>query len=202
MADVAIGLRAQKGGAVAVGLTLEADMPRLFVSTFLPTHEDGDRLSFEPYTLAAETPHDAASRVAAGRARQNRIAAENLGALISPPAVVALLVNRAGWVTDLLSYSQAWPEHVPVAEGLAVREALRFAARGCGLALIEIDEKSLLEQAQEQLGLTPEAIDAHLKIWGAAAGRPWRKEQKQACLAAWLALAVTYGWKSGADGVS
>jgi hypothetical protein len=33
-------------------------------------------------------------------------------------------------------------------------------------------------------------VDARLKDLGAAAGKPWRKEQKLACLAAWAAIAA------------
>jgi len=40
-----------------------------------------------------------------------------------------------------------------------------------------------------KLPLAPGEIDAALKDLGATAGRPWRKEQKLACLAAWIAVA-------------
>jgi len=35
--------------------------------------------------------------------------------------------------------------------------------------------------------MTAGAIEARMKLLGASAGRPWRKEQKLACLAAWVA---------------
>jgi hypothetical protein len=102
--------------------------------------------------------------------------------------VAALLVNRAGWITDLLEYSIAWPEHVPVAEALAVRDALRSGLAECGIAGVEIDEKSLFDRAAEALDLPVAEIEARLKGLGAVAGKPWRKEQKLACLAAWVAV--------------
>jgi hypothetical protein len=101
-----------------------------------------------------------------------------------------LLVNRAGWITDFLEYSLAWDEHVPVAELLAVRDALRHALGGLSAPLAEVDEKSLLETASLQLGIGEAEIDARLKALGASVGRPWRKEQKLACLSAWLAAAA------------
>ena len=107
---------------------------------------------------------------------------------LGPPAI-ALLVNRAGWVTDLLSYSLAWPEHAPVAEGLAVRDAFRSAIARLGLKQVEVDETSLNEVASETLRQSQDAIGARLKAMGAEAGRPWRKEQKLACLAAWTLAA-------------
>lgn len=38
--------------------------------------------------------------------------------------------------------------------------------------------------------MAPSDLDASLKTLGADAGRPWRKEQKLACLAAWVAAAA------------
>ncbi|MEI9906096.1 MAG: hypothetical protein WDN06_20970 [Asticcacaulis sp.] len=77
---------------------------------------------------------------------------------------------------------------MPVAEGLAVREAFRAGCRACGLDLNEVDEKSLPEQAAQVLDLSAAQIDERLKALGATAGKPWRKEQKLACLAAWMTL--------------
>jgi hypothetical protein len=105
------------------------------------------------------------------------------------PAVAALLINRAGWMTDRLEHSLSAPAHPPVAEGLAVRAALRAAFAGAGLDVVEMDEKSLRESATLKLPLTPGQIEFQLNALGATAGRPWRKEQKAACLAAWVATA-------------
>jgi hypothetical protein len=191
---ICVGLRAQKGGAVIVAVSIAAGEPRLLHSTVLATCADGDRLAFEPYRMAREmAPADAASAVAEGRRSQEAKAAQGLQEIASrlgePPRVAALLVNRAGWITDLLEYSLAWPEHVPVAELLAVRDALRYAARHCGIGLAELDEKSLPESAAQALGLSAAEIEARLKALGLAAGKPWRKEQKLACLAAWVTAA-------------
>jgi hypothetical protein len=53
-----------------------------------------------------------------------------------------------------------------------------------------MDEKSLHEVAENVLRFSSGSLDAHLKSLGATAGKPWRKEQKLACLSAWLALAA------------
>ncbi|GLQ45939.1 hypothetical protein GCM10007862_09900 [Dyella lipolytica] len=199
-----LGLRAFKGGAVAVGVTAAEGKPCVVLSAVLETSTDGDRLSFEPYRLAAETQHEssgssaheAAAIVAEGRRRQSQLATNSLQGIIHRLdaagcnlAVVALLVNRAGWITDLLEYSLAWAEHVPVAENLAVREALRFAAGQCAVDVVDQDEKSLLELATKVLGVSSAELDGRLKALGAPIGKPWRKEQKLACLSAWVALA-------------
>lgn len=188
-----------------VGVALEAGEPRVVLSSFLATTAEGDRLALEPYSVAAEMPRgpdgkaapEAAGAVAEGRRRQDERAANGLAEIISQlrgqdldSITAALLVNRAGWVTDLLEYSLFAPEHPAVAEGLAVREALRFAFRRNAVEVVEWDEKSLAEQAWAALDLAPGALDLRLKALGDAAGRPWRKEQKLACLAAWLTLAT------------
>ena len=199
----AIGLRAGKGGAVAVALAASNDKLRLLASCFLPTHDEDDTLALEPYRIAAEMVKasqgdtaSAAKTVAEGRRRQDTLATHGLGNLIATlddrgvqPAVVALLVNRAGWITDLLSYILAWAEHVPVAEGLAVRDAFRQACHDCGIGAVELDEKSLADEATKTLCMSSEAIDAQVKVMGSVAGTPWRKEHKHACLAAWMAMA-------------
>ncbi len=203
---VALGLRAMRGGAVAVGVAVEDDAPKVVLSTFLATAAAGDRLALEPYHVAAEMtgvvssdiPADVAAAVATGRQRQNTMAAEGLKEVISQleaagwrPVLAALLVNRAGSITDLLRYSLSMPDHPPVAEGLAVREALRFALGRRGMPSVEVDKKSLPEMASKALNLSPAALEARLKALGATAGRPWRKEQKLACLAAWMAVTHT-----------
>jgi len=188
LSNTVLGLRAQKGGAVAVAI--DADGPRVVLSTVLSTAPEGDRLALEPYAvaremvLAGQAVSQATVAVAEGRQRQDRAAAEGLRELASPRA--ALLVNRAGWITDLVSYSLEWAEHVPVAEGLAVRGALRAGCKACGIEIVEVDEKSLAERAVVALGLEADEIDARLKAMGAGL-KPWRKEQKLAALAAWVA---------------
>jgi len=202
IAPVGLGFRARKGGSVIVAVSLEAGEPRVLLSSFLATADEGDRVSLEPFHIAAETERgpdgasaQARAAVAEGRERQDALAASGLERIVTQlraqgnePSIAALLVNRAGWIRDLLSYSLAFANHPPVAEGLAVRDALRFALSRVRLAVRELDEKSLPELASERLGLDSNALDARLKSLGAAAGKPWRKEQKLACLAAWTAL--------------
>lgn len=198
-----LGLRAFRGGAVAVAVSVEARVPRVLLSTTLATSAEDDRLSREPYHVAAgmarvpdgKASAEAAAAVAEGRRRQDALATRNLQDIVGrlndagyDTAIAALLINRAGWVTNLLDYSLAWPDHVPVAEGLAVRDALRAALGASGIETIEYDEKILHDLAHHTLNMWPAEIDAHLKAMGATAGKPWRKEQKLACLAAWMAM--------------
>lgn len=188
---------------MAVCVALVSGEPRVVLSTTLKTCTDNDRLSYEPYAIAAEISHgpkaaaaaEVAAVVAEGRKRQEQLATSNLRAMLRQleaagckSMMAALLVNRAGWITDPLSYSLAWAEHVPIAEALAVRDALRHASSQCGVGLDEVDEKSLPDIAAETLDLSREEVAARLKALGATVGKPWRKEQKLACLSAWVTL--------------
>jgi hypothetical protein len=190
---------------VVVGVAVDQALPHVVLSKFLATAAEGDRLAFEPYQVAYEMPRGedggptaaAAATVAEGRRRQAALAASGLASVLDQltregfrPAVAALLINRAGWMTDLLEHSLSAPEHPPVAEGLAVRVALRLAFAGVGLDVVEMDEKSLRESAALKLPLASGQIDTQINALGATVGRPWRKEQKAACLAAWVAAAA------------
>ncbi len=201
---VGLGMRALKGGAAIVAVAVEHREPRVVLSRFLATSSEGDRLSLEPYAVAAELHQEtksdvsmeATAAVLEGRRRQDALAATGLHVIVRAleeagckPIVAALLVNRAGWITDLLEYSLLWPDHIPVAELLAVRDALRFALAECGIEVVELDEKSLPTLSARALDLSPMSIDAHLRVLGSTAGRPWRKEQKLACLSGWFVMA-------------
>jgi hypothetical protein len=199
---VALGFKAARGGSVVVAVASDGRDPRVVLSTFLATAEDGDRLSLEPYHVAYEMAHGArgipakaAAVVAEGRKRQEKLATTALKDIVRriedagfKSAVAALLINRAGWMSDLLEHALSAPEHRPVIEGLAVRDALRSAFRHCGMNVVELDEKSLQVEASRALHSSIGAIDTRLKNAGASAGKPWRKEQKLACLAAWLVV--------------
>jgi hypothetical protein len=202
---IALGFRALRGGSVVVGVAIRDGQPRVVLNSFLGTAVDGDRLSLEPYCVAAEMERgldnrasaEAIAAVAEGRRRQDEVAAKGLDDIVAKlratdwePVVAALLVNRAGWITDLLEHSLSAPEHPPIAEGLAVRHALRAAFIRAELTTVELDDKSLAQHAAEELHVAPTELEARLKTLGAEIGRPWRKEQKLACLAAWVTLAT------------
>jgi hypothetical protein len=201
---LALGFRAGRGGSLVVGVAVEGGEPRVVLSGYLATATEGDRLALEPYQVAfemaegvrGEVPATVTAAVAEGRRRQEALAAAGLKEILGRlrdegrvPAVAALLVNRAGWIIDLLGHSLSDPAHPSVAEGLAVRDALRSAFRECGLDLVEMDEKSLAETGAIKLGLTPGELEARLKVLGVGL-KPWRKEERLACLAAWLAAAA------------
>jgi hypothetical protein len=74
------------------------------------------------------------------------------------------------------------------AEGVLYREALARATERCGVPLVALREKDLPELATRALARPPAALAKALDSLGRAAGPPWARDQKDAALAAWVAL--------------
>jgi hypothetical protein len=74
------------------------------------------------------------------------------------------------------------------AEGVLFRDALVRAAKGCGLRLVEIPEKTLAPHAESALKTPTSSLAKDIARLGKAAGPPWGKDQKDAALAALVAL--------------
>jgi hypothetical protein len=74
------------------------------------------------------------------------------------------------------------------AEGVLFRDALVRAAKECGLRLVEIPEKKLAPHAESALKTPASSLAKDIARLGKAAGPPWGKDQKDAALAALVAL--------------
>jgi hypothetical protein len=74
------------------------------------------------------------------------------------------------------------------AEGDLFRGALVRAARACGLRLAAIPEKSLTEYSERTLGDLQSSLVKKIANLGKTVGSPWAKDQKDAALAALIAL--------------
>jgi hypothetical protein len=85
---------------------------------------------------------------------------------------------------------------IHAAEGELFRDVLRRASRACGLALVEVHERELEARAARSLRRPRPAIQARLAQWGKALGSPWTQDEKQAALAAWVALSEAGGGPS------
>jgi len=74
------------------------------------------------------------------------------------------------------------------AEGVLFRDALARAAEACGLRLVAIPEKLLTEQAERAMATSASALMKRIATLGKSAGPPWGRDQKDAALAAMIAL--------------
>jgi len=74
------------------------------------------------------------------------------------------------------------------AEGVLFRDALARAAEACGLKFLGIPEKQLDEQAERALATSINSLRKTIASLGKSVGPPWGKDQKDASLAAMIAL--------------
>lgn len=74
------------------------------------------------------------------------------------------------------------------AEGVLFRDALARAAKTCGLRLVGVPEKQLDEHAEQSLATSLTNVKNTIASLGKSVGPPWGKDQKDAALAAMIAL--------------
>lgn len=74
------------------------------------------------------------------------------------------------------------------AEGVLFRDALIRAAEACRLAVVAIPEKQLAEQAVNVLKTRANDLSDTISNLGKSVGPPWGKDQKEATVAALVAL--------------
>ena len=149
----------------------------------------------QPYHAAEELQPDAARKlVKRGIDAAYRIALRELRALVKEElrrkhevAGCAVLVGNPmpDW-----SVEQILAVHFRMhqAEGVLFRDALIYGARECGLKVIEVPEKTLLPYAENALALPLPSLSKTITTLGKQAGPPWGKDQKDATLAAMIAL--------------
>ena len=140
----------------------------------------------QPYHAAEELkPEEARKLVKRGIDAAYRIAIRELHAAVAQQrelnnqvAACAVVVGNPmpEWTVEQIL---AVHFRMHQAEGVLFRDALINAARECGLKVVEVPEKTLVTHTD---------LSKHLPALGKLAGPPWGKDQKDAALAAMLAL--------------
>ncbi|HCX29834.1 MAG TPA: hypothetical protein DHU55_08725 [Blastocatellia bacterium] len=151
----------------------------------------------------AKQPYHAAERLNAGDARDlvrqglvtaRRIAVREMRTVVKRAreaghevAACAVLVvdPMPDWTVDEIL---AVHFRMHKAEGVLFRDALARAARACGLRLLRVPEKQLHEHAERALAISVNSLRKTIASLGKSVGPPWGKDQKDAALAAMIAL--------------
>jgi hypothetical protein len=191
--NVAFGIKAHSGWAALVvigkrdGDRVVADRRRIELAD--------EEWAKQPYHAAEDLqPEAARALVKRGIEAADRIAVREVAAAVkrerergNEVAACAVLVvdPLPGWSIDEIL---AVHFRMHKAEGVLFRDALVLAARSCELKLDEIHEKLLMPQAEEALGKPASSLAQEIARLGKAAGPPWGKDQKDAALAALVAL--------------
>jgi len=189
MAAVALGLKAHSGWAALVAVADERGDPAVAARRRLELIDPADaEWSKQPYHAAhGLDPEEARDVVRRGIEAARRIAARELRAAVAelqrtdhPVAACAVVLGTPmpEWsVEEILSVHFRMHK----AEGELFRDALARAAESCGLRFVGIPEKSLPKRADSRLR-------GRIAGLGKAVGAPWGRDQKEAALAAWVAL--------------
>ncbi len=172
---IVIGVAARTGSAGAIAVSGTAAAPRFLARRDIGLVPAG--LASQPYHAAAGMDLAAAADlIARVKSAARHAAAAGLLALageqpavaVRTVAVVVKTVHVPGELAAILR-SHAWMHS---AEGMLYRQAVLAAATGCGWAACAVDQSAL-----------PAAEQAITAV-GQAAGRPWRRLEKDATRAA------------------
>jgi hypothetical protein len=190
---IALGLKAHSGWAALVSVGRHDGS--LVVSTRRRVELVEAAWAKQPYHAAEHLePAPARDLVAKGIAMAHRLALAEIQAVIaherSQQHIVdacAVLVGgpMPAWTVDEI-VSVHFRMHK--AEGALFRDVLTQAAKACGVNVIEIPEKLLETWAARVLEKPSASLTQQIAALGATVGPPWGKDQKDAALAALVAL--------------
>ena len=193
---IALGLKAHSGWAALVVLGTRDGELHVVDRRRLELAEEADaQWAKQPYHAAEGLRSDEARKVVQrGAAAARRLAVREMQAAATRAReanheIVACAVLVADpmppWsVEEILAVHFRMHQ----AEGVLFREALARAAPACGLRLVAIPEKRLTEQAERALATSASALMKRIATLGKSAGPPWGRDQKDAALAAMIAL--------------
>ena len=192
--EVAIGLKARTGRAVLVAVGGSSSQPVFVGRSELRLLPEG---AFAPYHAAEDlAPSAARKSVNASIAAAHDLARAGIGDAVSRLEAAGHIVRATGVLVGLgmpaWTVEEILAVHVRMhkAEGELFRDVLVAGARGCGLAIETLPDKSALDDAARKLRVTPSTLATRLAELGKSAGVPWRKDEKEAAAAALVALSA------------
>lgn len=188
----AIGFSVHTGWAAGVSVAGPVRAPRIVDRRRIRLADSDDTVQAEVYHRAARLSAAAAASFVReaeyAAARRARAAVESLRD--SQPLFAAGFLMSAGRLPpDLAAILRSHPL-IHTAEGVFYREALATAAEACGLEVVRIPRRELPERFASALGLDEESARECLTAMGRTAGPPWARDQKDAAMAALVALAL------------
>jgi hypothetical protein len=193
---VAFGMKAHSGWASLVVLGSQSGVLQVVERSRMELVES-DEASWakQPYHAAERLkPAEARELVKRGLETARRIAVREMRAALNRAretgheveACAVLVVDpMPDWTVDEIL---AVHFRMHKAEGVLFRDALARAAGACGIRYLGIAEKQLEEQAERVLATSVSSLRKTIASLGKSVGPPWGKDQKDASLAAMIAL--------------
>jgi hypothetical protein len=198
--QAAVGFRVHSGWAAVVAVCVEKGTPVVLerkrvhlVNTFTYTFR-------QPYHTAEKMPLVEARRfVAQVQTEARQLAQRMILGMQSEFEKLEIKLMRGSLLLasgrPLPNFEKILASHalIHTADGELFREALSYAAKRCGIEMVGIKERELLERARQTLRMQPAALLRRITELGKPFGSPWSQDEKFATLAGWLAL--RYGSK-------
>jgi hypothetical protein len=189
----AVGFSVHTGWAVSVSITGPLRAPGILDRRRIRLAEADDTVRAEVYHQAARLSGAAAAEFVreATAAAARRARAEIATLRESQPLVAAGFLVSAGRLPPELAAILRSHPLIHTAEGVFYREALATAASDCGLQIVRIPRRELAGRFASALGTDEASARERLTAMGRALGPPWARDQKDAAMAALVALALT-----------
>ena len=192
---VALGLKAHSGWAALVAVGISGREFHVLDRRRIELVKPGEVWAKQPYHAAeALEPSEANRLVKQGIESARQLALQEIRAALERAcdaghtvAACAVLVGEAmpDWTVDEIL---AVHFRMHKAEGVLFREALLQAGTELGIKSLPVPEKLVTQDAAAVLGKPVGAVMQQLATFGKALGSPWGKDQKDATLAAMIAL--------------
>lgn len=190
VAEVAIGIRDHSGWAVAVAVSAEPltrDRRRMELCDPALPRQAYHAASGLPIEQARELIIQVERSATAASKRELRSLVHDLAGQGHQVRAVAISVPTSSVPHDLSTVLRSHPL-LHAAEGELYSEALSDAAQTAGLPMVRFTTKNLVGDASAALDCSPASIVEIVAKLGHGLGPPWAKDQKEAAMAALLAL--------------
>ena len=195
MKAAAIGIRVHSGWGAVVLLSSERGSEQMIDRRRISVVEDKKQSAVQPYHFAATMELRAAekhirdcaassSRLAFSALRDMAESVQRRGYRVD---CAALLMNSGRPLPELVKILAAHPL-IHAAEGDFFRQVFRDALERLTIPVTAIRERDLSQQAAVVFGKAAASLQARITAMGKIAGSPWTADQKNAALAAAIAL--------------
>jgi hypothetical protein len=195
MKQAAVGFRVHSGWSALVAVSLENDAPTVLSRERVHLVETFSYKFRQPYHTAEKMPLERARAFVEGALSEAKRLATK--ALLSTRAELEKRGYQVERCALLLASGKTLPSldrillsHalIHTADGELFREALRCSSDGCGLVMMCIKERELLDRGALAFRASREKLLRRMTELGRSLGSPWTQDEKYAALAAWLVL--------------
>jgi len=189
---VTIGLRAKTGRAIAVVIGGSAGAPIVLAKTEIKLIDPKVPATAQPYHAVMEMPWEQSQRAVRKYARAiEQVAKKAVGDLIKQQTSADMKVQAVGIVgapdRDLARIGN-FHIRAHAAEGVLFRHVLQVAAQTRGLKWRLFPDKEFERITTAELGRQASSVRRKIAELGRGVPAPWRADEKQAAMAAWLML--------------